>query len=55
MKAPAISAYQNYTPPVQPGNFEDILKMLFQEVTPMNRLVDDSGPPVTTARLKEGK
>jgi hypothetical protein len=55
MKGAGVAAYQNYTPPVKPNDFEGILRAIFQDVGNLERLVVDSGPAVSSARITEKK
>jgi hypothetical protein len=56
LKAPAVCSHNNYSIPVQPGDFEGILRVLFQDVGGLEQAaVPDSGPPHSSAKLKERK
>jgi len=51
-----VCSYSNYTAPVQPGaGLDDVLRVLFQQPTEFDKLHVDSGPSVSSAKLRERK
>ena len=51
-----VCSYSNYTAPVQPGaGLDDVLRVLFQTPSELDKLYVDSGPAVSSAKLREGK
>jgi hypothetical protein len=56
MKGAGVTAHHNYTIPPEPGDFEGILRVLFQDVGSLERAsVPDSGQPQSTASFRERK
>jgi hypothetical protein len=57
MKSAGVCSHHNYSIPPQPGaGLEDILRVLFQDVSGLERAaIPDSGAPISSANLKEKK